>query len=182
MAIPEQNKLAMLLFLASEAIFFLMLVLSYVYFRASPDFEGVQRLDPLKTGIFSLLLFSSSGTIWLAERSLHQQRHGRFCLWLFATITLGLIFLAGQGWEWYGLINEQITISHTLFGTTFFTLTGFHGLHVLVGLLLLSIVLLLGLMGDYKGTHSRAVESIALYWHFVDGVWVVLFVVIYLWR
>lgn len=180
--IPEKTQLGMLVFIASESVFFLMLILGFVYLRSSATFLGSEQLDVLKTGIFSLFLFSSSATIWLADRSMQRQKHRQFCWWLAVTIGLGLIFLAGQGWEWYGLITNNVTISSSTFGTAFFTLTGFHGIHVTVGLILLAIVLVLALLGDYQGTESRAVTAISTYWHFVDVVWVVVFSVVYLWR
>ncbi len=113
---------------------------------------------------------------------MRRQNHQHFCWWLAATIGLGAIFLAGQGWEWYNLITQHITIGYSLFGTSFFTLTGFHGIHVTVGLILLGIVLILALLGDYHGPHSRAVTAISTYWHFVDVVWVFIFTIVYLWK
>jgi len=80
-----------------------------------------------------------------------------------------------------GLIKQDITINRNVFGTTFFTLTGFHGFHVTVGLIMLLILLGLAIAGDFRGPESDAVESVSIYWHFVDGVWIVVFSVIYLW-
>ncbi len=181
--LKEKHTLGMVLFIGSEAVFFLMLVLAYVYLRAfePASFTAASALKPLQTGIFSLFLFASSGTVWLAHRSLSQKRHTALCLWLAATIGLGAIFLIGQGLEWRDLLRQNIDVSQHLFGTTFFTLTGFHGLHVIIGLLLLLITLVLALLGDFKSGHSTAMETISLYWHFVDVVWVVIFCVMYLW-
>jgi heme/copper-type cytochrome/quinol oxidase subunit 3 len=102
-------------------------------------------------------------------------------VWILATIILGATFIYGQGLEWKGLIDKNITISRNVFGTTFFTLTGFHGFHVCAGLIMLTLLLGLSLAGDFKGPKSDAVECISIYWHFVDGVWIVVFSVIYLW-
>ena len=134
-------------------------------------------LDPVKTGCFSVALLSSSLTLWGAERS-----HKGTGVWLLATIGLGLVFLVGQGLEYAYLLIHHVTISHDLFGTTFFTLTGFHGLHVLVGLLLLSILAGLAFFGHEHEPTNDAVNVIAIYWHFVDAVWIVIFGVVYLWR
>ena len=100
--------------------------------------------------------------------------------WLVATILLGVTFIAGQGSEYYGLLRHGVTIQTNLFATTFFTLTGFHGLHVCVGLAALLVVLALMWLGDFKRRRPRALETIGLYWHFVDGVWVIVFSVVYL--
>src|SRR5207253_1207119 len=100
---------------------------------------------------------------------------------LVATIALGAIFLVGQGIEYAGLLSSDVTVSRNLFGTTFFTMTGFHGFHVFVGLVMLTIVAGFAFAGHYKGGRSAALGAISLYWHFVDLVWVVIFSVVYLW-
>lgn len=138
-------------------------------------------LDPVKTGIFSIALFSSSGTVWLAEVA-HEKGSKSVRYWLLATIVLGAIFLSGQGWEYSDLLSLRITISQNLFGSSFFTLTGFHGLHVFIGLLLLCILFALSCTRKMDEPASGGMQSIALYWHFVDAVWVVIFSVVYLWR
>ena len=123
----DKNKLGVLLFLASEAIFFLILILSFIYFRdswinASSPNPG-SNLNILFTGIFSIALWGSSGTVWFAERS---SKHGNSLLLklgLAATIILGATFLVGQGLEYARLLQSNVTISQNLFGTTFFTLT-----------------------------------------------------------
>jgi heme/copper-type cytochrome/quinol oxidase subunit 3 len=90
------------------------------------------------------------------------------------------VFILGQGNEYWGLFQQGITVHTNLFATTFFTLTGFHGLHVCVGLVALLVVLLLMALGDFKNFRSHALRAVSLYWHFVDGVWVVVFSIIYL--
>lgn len=177
----DPNKMLMLLFIASEATFFAFLILAYVYFRTFPESGPTAReaLDPVKTGFFSLFLFASSGTMHLGQLGLREGRQKAFATWLLVTIVLGVVFLAGQASEWATLIQDNVTISRNLFGATFFTLTGLHGLHVLLGLVFLSIVL--GISKDFTTAHEPAgVECVALYWHFVDVVWVVLFAIIYL--
>lgn len=177
----DKYKLGMILFLTSEAIFFGLLIFSYVFYRnqfaetgATPEVLNV----PLGA-ILAVILFSSSLTIWLSERRLRRGDHRGMRLWLLVTVALGAIFLAGQGYEFAQLIAEGVALDNGLFGSTFFTVTGFHGFHVFVGLVALGIILLLA--RDIRGPHSSALESASLYWHFVDGVWVVVFSVIYIW-
>ena len=177
------NKLGIVLFIGSESIFFGLLILAYLYFQGVAATSGgptaASSLNPLVTGFFSLFLFSSSYTIWQADQNFARQNQSKLQIWLLATILLGLIFLFGQSLEWRQLITHQTTISRNLFGTTFFTLTGFHGFHVIVGLLALSILLILVRMGEFKGPTSSGFTSISYYWHFVDAVWVVIYSVIY---
>jgi heme/copper-type cytochrome/quinol oxidase subunit 3 len=172
----------MILFVASEAIFFLMLVLAYVNFHKVTGAQAASLLDPIKTGLFSIALFSSSFTIWLAEKALAKQSANLVRLWLFMTILLGGIFIGGQGMEYARLLTNNITISRDLFGSTFFTLTGFHGLHVIIGLVLLSLIFGLAVWGHKHEPSHVGMQSVAIYWHFVDAVWVVVFSVVYLWR
>jgi heme/copper-type cytochrome/quinol oxidase subunit 3 len=178
----DKNKLGVILFIGSEAVFFTLLILAYVFFRGLTGNgpTAANSLDPFTTGLFSLFLFTSSFTIWQAEKSLARSHQGRLQGWLLATIGLGAVFLLGQGLEWTHLIDQGATVSRNLFGTTFFTLTGFHGLHVLIGLVALAILFGLARMGEFKSGPSAALESVVLYWHFVDVVWVVIFTVVYL--
>ncbi|MCB9419888.1 MAG: heme-copper oxidase subunit III [Ardenticatenaceae bacterium] len=178
----EKNKLAMLFFISSEAIFFILLILAYMILHnnvLAGQPTAVSSLDPLKTGIFSLFLLASSFTIWRAEKSL-KAGNGRFRRWLAATILLGIIFLFGQGLEWTSLIGQGVTVSVNTFGTTFFTMTGFHGLHVLIGLVGLAILLAMAARGGFRSPESPAFTALSYYWHFVDAVWVVIFSVVYL--
>ena len=177
----DRLVLGMILFIASEAVFFLMLVLAYVNFHKVTGATAAAQLDTMKTGLFSIALFSSSFTMWLAEKA-REKEHGSAKFWLFVTIALGGVFIFGQGLEYSRLIADNITISRDLFGSTFFTLTGFHGLHVLIGLLLLSILLALAIFGRKHEPTNIGMQSAALYWHFVDAVWFVVFLVVYIWR
>ena len=179
----DNNKLAMVLFLLSEGTFFVFLIIAYVYYHSVSN-TGVMAarvLDPLKTGVYTIFLLSSSLTVWRAEVGLRRGSQRAFKSWLLVTIILGAIFLYGQGSEYLHLYGEDVTVSRDIFGTSFFTLTGFHGLHVLLGLIALAVVFVLALKGEFAQKHSSAVETVALYWHFVDWVWVVIFSVIYLW-
>jgi len=178
----DTSKLAVAVFLASEAVFFSFLIAAYVYYYAA-TVQGPKAgnsLDPPRTLIFSLCLFASSGTIWLAERRLAARRIAGFRLWLGATILLGAAFLCGQGWEYFGLISRQITPARNLFGATFFTLTGFHGFHVLSGLAALTVMLVLAFHHNFASKEISGLGAVAMYWHFVDAVWVVIFSLVYL--
>ncbi len=178
----DKNVLGMALFLVSEAVFFTLLIISYITFHSSiTGPTASSSLDPLVTGFYSIALFASSGTVWLADRSLSRGSRAGLVGWLSATVLLGGIFLVGQGIEYLRLLNENITISRNLFGSTFFTLTGFHGLHVLVGLIMLAIITGFAVTGDIRHGKSGALDAVTLYWHFVDLVWVFIFSIVYLW-
>jgi heme/copper-type cytochrome/quinol oxidase subunit 3 len=168
----DRTILGMFLFIASEAIFFLSIVVAYLASREPSLADARANLDLGRTAIFSVALFSSSATVALAGAR-HDVR------WLAATMLLGAIFLVGQGSEYARLLTTGVGPSSALFGTTFFTLTGLHGAHVLVGLIVLgalaaSSVRRAGRVGPV------AWEAVSLYWHFVDAVWVVVFSVVYL--
>lgn len=167
--------------IVSEALFFVTLLISYVYFgnHTSTGPASAESLSKGKTAIFTLFLLSSSFTVWMARRSFTKEKYTSVRAWLGATILLGIVFMYGQVAEYLKLYSEQITISRNIFGTNFYTLTGFHGLHVILGLIALSIVFGLIMWGDVKKMTSSAIEGTELYWHFVDGVWVVVFTVVY---
>ncbi len=171
-------------FLLSEAAFFGTLIMAYVYFLGQTS-TG----DPTPRQVFHLplvlaasaCLFSSSATIHLAEKGLHRGRQRAFLTWWGLTIVLGALFLCGTFWEWSDLIgNRGLTISRNLFGTTYFTLVGFHALHVTVGLSVMSIVFGLALKNQITASNQTGVQVIAWYWHFVDAVWLVVFTLVYL--
>jgi len=178
----DTPKLAVAVFLASEAVFFGFLIAAYIYYYAAvvQGPKASNSLDPARTLIFSLCLLGSSGTIWMAERRLAARSIQGFRVWLGATILLGAAFLGGQGWEYTGLIEKQVTPARNLFGATFFTLTGFHGFHVLCGLVALTVMLVLACRGTFAPRARAGVSAVALYWHFVDAVWVVIFSLVYL--
>lgn len=180
---PDKTKLGVGLFILSEANFFLVLLIAYVYFHLQPDQgpSAASSLNPVRTLAFSICLFLSSATIYLAGRSFKRGRLGGVRLWLALTVILGAIFLFGQAREYMGLFAHEVTVSTNLFGTTFFTLTGFHGLHVVVGLCALATLLGVALSGRLNYIKPAGFEAVSMYWHFVDAVWVVIFVAVYLW-
>jgi cytochrome c oxidase subunit 3/cytochrome o ubiquinol oxidase subunit 3 len=119
-------------------------------------------------------------TIHFAEQAIHRGEHRQFCLLWAATIALGIAFLLGTAYEWRELITKhQLTMSRNLFGSTYYTLVGFHGLHVTAGVITMLIVLGLALRREVSETHRMGVELVAWYWHFVDAVWIVVFLVVY---
>jgi heme/copper-type cytochrome/quinol oxidase subunit 3 len=177
-------RLTMLLFIASEGTFFALLIAAYVFYHLAGG-EGptaANSLDVVRTAFFSAALFSSSLTVWLATGNLRRQRRRQAAFWLLATIVLGATFLYGEASEYLELWSKNVTISRNLFGTTFFTLTGFHGLHVSGGLVLLGMLLGLTAAGPAHEPADQMIEGVSIYWHFVDAVWVFIFSIVYLWR
>ncbi len=160
------------LFIASESIFFLAIVIAYIALRSGGLATAKTELDIARTFVFSLFLFSSSATMSLAER-----RGSR--TWLAATAALGAVFLTGQGLEYARLLGGGIAPSSGVFGTTFFTLTGLHALHVLGGLGAIAALYVTSSLRPAR-VRGSAWEAVAWYWHFVDAVWVVVFTVVYL--
>lgn len=178
---PERNKACVLAFIASESAFFGVLILAYLFYNATPHpGPNGRELNLFKTGLFSLCLFASSFTLWRSEVALHHNRHGGVIRWLVLTILLGGVFIIGQGLEYWGLFKSGMTVGTNLFATTFFTLTGFHGLHVSLGLIALLIVLGFALAGDFKSRRSTLLQAVGYYWHFVDVVWVFVLTVVYI--
>ena len=167
----------MLAFLVSEVALFSTLIVVYLTFLGKDPVGPSPREAlslPLVIGT-TICLLSSSATIHRAEHRLRSGDASGFRIWWAATIGLGLAFLMGTGYEWFELITRHgLTIDRNLFGSTFYTLVGFHGLHVTAGLVVLSIMLLV------RPVRRGPVELASWYWHFVDGVWVVVFSVVYL--
>jgi heme/copper-type cytochrome/quinol oxidase subunit 3 len=166
----------------TEIFFFLSLIMAYVYMVY---YSGVRSTNELRalhistTGIFTIVLISSSFTFYIAERNFLKGNIQQLKIWLVITLILGVIFLCGQGSEYYRLINEQITLGASVFGTNFFTLTGFHGFHVFVGLVLISILITMAVLGDFHNRQSTVIQTIGIYWHFVDAVWIAVFTIVY---
>jgi cytochrome c oxidase subunit 3/cytochrome o ubiquinol oxidase subunit 3 len=172
----------MLSFLASEVSLFSTLILVYrVYLGAEQEGPTPAILSlPLVIGTTCCLL-ASSLTVHFAVKSLNAGERLTFLRWWSATILLGLIFLAGTAWEWRGLVVDYgLTPSRNLFGTTYYTLLGFHALHVTIGVLVMLTVLGLTLRRLVTTQSRDAVELVSWYWHFVDVVWVAVFSVVYI--
>ena len=177
----KDNTTMMKLVVGTESMFFLSLIMAFIYMAYNSGFEPyqVKALDIKTTGIFTLFLLSSSFTFWRAEKNYKKGKIKNLKRWLVATLILGTVFLIGQGREYWRLIQENITLNGSVFGTSFYTLTGFHGFHVFVGLILLSVVLIMALLGDFNNPRSNVVSTVGMYWHFVDVVWIFVFVVVY---
>ncbi|HTZ60088.1 MAG TPA: heme-copper oxidase subunit III [Acidobacteriaceae bacterium] len=179
--LPYHGTVGMVSLIVAESAIFAIFVIAYLYYIGKSLNPPYPR-QVLELPIFNTVcLLSSSFTIWLAERALKKGAMAVFNLWLALTIILGGIFLVGTGIEWQKLIyHDGLTVSTNLFGTTFYSLVGLHASHVVVGLTMLLVVLIFGITGKLKTEHARQVETLSLYWHFVDGVWVVVFTVVYI--
>jgi cytochrome c oxidase subunit 3/cytochrome o ubiquinol oxidase subunit 3 len=165
--------------IAAEAAIFTIFIVGYLFYLGKSLTGPTQEILHVPI-LFTICLLSSSVTIHLAVRSLKNGKLGIFTLWWFVTVALGAAFLVGTAVEWRHLIyDEGLTIQTNLFGTTYYSLVGLHAFHVVMGLLGLSTVLLLALRGSVKREHAERVDVLALYWHFVDTVWVVVFLVVY---
>src|SRR5208337_387072 len=179
--LPYRGKVGMACLIIGESAIFTIFVVAYLFYLGK-SLSGPTPREVLKVPIFfTICLLSSSLTVHFASRSLEHGNRGAFLgLWLL-TIVLGGLFLFGTAQEWHRLIYEHgLTISTNLFGTTYYSLVGLHGFHVIVGLLMLTIVFLFALAGRVGKEHARRVDVLAMYWHFVDAVWVVVFTVVYI--
>lgn len=183
---PATCKFGMIMFLASEAMLFAGLIGGYIVLRLSqphwPPLPDSPHLPVLLTGINTIFLVSSSFTYHFAEGAVKKGKSGLF--WLFATIVLGSIFVGVQCYEWTHLHHEGLWFNKGgVYGSSFFLMTGFHGAHVVIGVLLIIWVFLRQLtLRCYTPARHVSMENVGLYWHFVDGVWIFLFAIVYLWR
>jgi len=166
--------------ITAESTIFCIFVVAYLYY-AGKSLSGPTPREVLHIPWFtSICLFSSSLTIMLAEKAIHRGEVKIFGLFWFLTIALGVIFLIGTAREWHRLIyDEGLTISSSLFGTTFYSLVGLHAFHVIVGATGLTIILILTILGFVKREHAGRIGVFAMYWHFVDAIWVVVLSVVY---
>jgi cytochrome c oxidase subunit III len=179
--LPYHGTVAMLSLIVAESAIFMIFVVAYLYYIGK-SLTGPYPRQVLDIPIFNTVcLLSSSFTIWLAERALKKSAMAAFTLWWALTFVLGAIFLVGTGLEWHTLIyHDGLTVSTNLFGTTFYSLVGLHASHVIIGLTMILIVFIFSVTGKVKSEHSKQLEVLSLYWHFVDGVWVVVFTVVYI--
>jgi cytochrome c oxidase subunit III len=179
--LPARGPVGMYCLIAAEAAIFTIFVVAYIFYIGK-SLTGPQPQDVLHVPIlFTICLLSSSLTIHFAVRLLRGGKVRSFALWWLLTIALGVVFLAGTAREWRHLIyDEGLTIQTNLFGTTYYSLVGLHAFHVTVGLLALATVSLFVLLGHVRQEHAERVEVLSMYWHFVDVVWVVVFIVVYM--
>lgn len=181
----ENRKLGMWVFLSSEFLFFGALISNYLLYSSRGGFEGTypaEIYDIPFTSVSSFVLLMSSLTMVLAHNALtrHDQNGAR--TWLFATAALGSIFLAGQVFEFTEFVVEKgMTLSTNPAASAFYVLTGFHGAHVAIGVvMLLSLWGISRREGSLSEKHGMNLELVGLYWHFVDIIWIVIFTVVYL--
>jgi cytochrome c oxidase subunit 3/cytochrome o ubiquinol oxidase subunit 3 len=176
------RKTAMWAFLASECMFFGALISTFLLYRnrIEPGPGAEELFDIPFTSISSFVLLMSSLTMVLAHHAWERNDQRDLRIWLGATALLGTVFLGGQVFEFTEFVREGLTIKTSPFGSSFYMLTGFHGAHVAVGVLMLTSMILVSRRVGL--THKRGfnVELVALYWHFVDIVWIVIFTVVYL--
>lgn len=178
----DNRKLMMWLFLASECLFFGGLIAGYLLYRGK-NLVGPYPHDLYDipfTSVSSFILIMSSVSMVLALAAIQRGDERNMRVWLFTTAMLGITFLAGQAFEFTEFYHEGLTMKTNLFGSTFFLLTGFHGAHVTVGVLILLSLWVMSLRGKVTQEKSLNVELAGLYWHFVDVVWIVIFTLIYL--
>ncbi len=178
--LPPRGKTAMLSLIVGECGIFGIFVAAYIFYIGRSLYGPTPRI--LEVPVFNTVcLLSSSLTIWLAEHAIERGRMRAFAAWWGLTIALGLVFIGGTAREWHTLIlRDGFTIHTNLFGTTFYSLVGLHATHVVVGLIGLSIIMLFTLLGKVNQSHTGRIQVFALYWHFVDAVWVVVFITVYI--
>jgi cytochrome c oxidase subunit 3/cytochrome o ubiquinol oxidase subunit 3 len=178
--LPYRGTVGMGCLIVAEAAIFIIFVVAYIYYIGK-SLSGPTPAQALELPIFgTICLLSSSISVHFAVSTLRKQNVRGCVINLAITVLLGSIFLITTAQEWYHLIHDEgLTIQTNLFGTTYYSLVGLHATHVVVGLIMLSLVLAFSLAGRVREEHSEKLEALSLYWHFVDGVWVVVFLVVY---
>ncbi|MDQ1439515.1 MAG: cytochrome c oxidase subunit [Acidimicrobiaceae bacterium] len=178
----SNEKLAMWAFLGSECLLFGALISTYFLYRGRSPVGPYPKdiYDIPYTSVSSFVLLMSSLTMVLALAAIQRGDSRRLRVWLLATALLGSSFIAGQVYEFTTFIREGLTLKTNLFGSSFFVLTGFHGVHVTVGIVMLLSLWTLSMRGKLPQERAEVVEIAGLYWHFVDVVWIVIFTVVYL--
>jgi cytochrome c oxidase subunit 3/cytochrome o ubiquinol oxidase subunit 3 len=178
--LPSRGRVGMYCLIAAEAAIFTIFVVAYIFYIGK-SLSGPQPKDVLHAPIFySICLLSSSLTIHVAVRKLVVANIAAFARWWLLTILLGGAFLYGTGREWVHLIvDENLTVGTNLFGTTYYSLVGLHAFHVTMGLLALITVALFYVTSRLGQEHAERLEVLSMYWHFVDAVWAVVFMVVY---
>lgn len=179
--LPSRGKVGMICLIVAESAIFTIFVAAYIFYIGK-SLSGPTPREVLQIPIVgTICLLSSSLTMHWAIAALRKGKTGAFSAFWFATLALGAIFIVGTALEWRHLIyQEDFTIQTNLFGTTYYSLVGLHASHVIVGLIGLTLVMILALMGKVKREHSERCEVFSLYWHFVDAVWVVVFTTVYI--
>ncbi len=184
-AVPNMlphGHVGMMSVITTEVFFFASLIVVYLAYIGK-SISGPTPEELLGLGLVSIntvALLASSATVVIALKALKKDNRARFLQWMFATVVLGTWFLVGTAIEWTGLIgDDHLTLQTNLFGTTFYTLVGFHAFHVTFGVFALSFIWFCGLLGWIKEHHHQNIEYVSWYWHFVDTVWIAVFLVVY---
>jgi heme/copper-type cytochrome/quinol oxidase subunit 3 len=178
----DNRKLLMWAFLASDCMFFGTLIATYMVYK-NRSIDGPlprETFDVPYTSVSAFVLLLSSLTMVLALAAIQSGQERRMRVWLSATALLGCVFLGGQFYEFTTFYKDGLTLSRNLFGSTFFTLTGFHGTHVFIGVFWLGSLIAQSFRGRLHQKDSLWVEIAGLYWHFVDIVWILIFTLVYL--
>jgi cytochrome c oxidase subunit 3/cytochrome o ubiquinol oxidase subunit 3 len=178
--LPNRGTVGMVCLIVAEAAIFMIFFVSYIFYLGK-SLTGPYPAQVLELPIFgTICLLSSSFTVHFAVSALRKSKLRNCTIGLAFTVLLGSLFLLGTAHEWYHLIRyDGLTIRTNLFGTTFYSLVGLHATHVLVGLIMLSIALAVSLGGRMREAHAERLEVLSLYWHFVDAIWVAVFLVVY---
>lgn len=178
-AIPGAGVLGMWIFLATLAVLFAAAIVGYLAVRIkATDWPppGMPRL-PAGLWLATLVLLAASATVHRSLRAIRQGQRTASTRWLTATLALAIVFLGVQSWNWWGLIRMRLTAGSNLYAFTFFMLTGLHAAHVLGGLVLLAVVAARSSRGRYGSGHHPGITYAAMYVHFLDGIWLLLFAV-----
>src|SRR5271170_5963899 len=178
--LPSRGIVGMTCLIIAESAIFIIFVVAYIYYIGK-SLSGPMPAQVLELPILgTICLLSSSITVHSAVSALRKANLRGCTVWLAATVLLGAVFLMTTAREWYHLIHDfGLTIRTNLFGTTYYSLVGLHATHVVIGLIMLTIALALSVGGHVKETHAERLDVLSIYWHFVDGVWVVVFLVVY---
>lgn len=180
------GKIAMWMFLVTDAMSFSGFLLAYCVVRSTGQWPMPSDfLDIYLAGVATVVLNLSSVTMFLSIYHCHQQNIEKMQKWLLATIVGGIGFLSIMVYEYLHLVHQGMTLTHfihgnNLFGSTFFLITGFHGLHILAGVIYLTCMYVRSLKGHFNHGHSGELEIASLFWHFVDFVWILVFTFVYL--
>lgn len=180
--VPNE-KMGMWAFIGSECLFFGAFITTYVlYLRRTGEGPGPDIFDIPFTSVSTFILLMSSLSMVLALAAIQTGDMRRFRTWTLATALMGLTFLSGQVYEFTVFAEEGLGLTTSAFSTSFFVLTGFHGVHVTIGVIMLGTLWFLSFTGRIgPNTRSeRAVENVGLYWHFVDIIWILIFTIVYL--
>ena len=183
----SNEKLAMWVFLGSECLLFGGLISTFLLLR-SREIEGQRGPDVAElydipfTSVSSFVLLMSSLTMVLALAAIQRGDQQRLRAWLVTTALLGSTFVAGQVYEFTAFVREGLGFTTNLQSSAFYVLTGFHGVHVTIGIIMLMSLFVMSIRGSLTRQRSETVEIVGLYWHFVDVVWIIIFTVVYLIR